>query len=148
MIHLDTMTRIKRFQLTLTHGDKLRWLREWMQKDVPAKLTLSQTADATISILHQLANSKTMAVINKDLLYNEMCTNWAKATALAMGPVLARFVTGEITVRIMDGGKSLVVTRLSDGEEETMDGLQPELLEQMARTAAGLGTTTGSMHAN
>ena len=143
------MAKSKRFQVSLSHVAELKWIREWMERDVPTRLTTSQVLDAVLSIVHRLGNSSRVAVIDKDVLYNEMYAKWAEATAKALGAVLARFVSGEVKVRIMDGGQSLVITRLSDGTTETIEGLHPEAAESMARAAAGLGkNTTGALHVN
>ena len=58
------MARTKRFQLTLQNGSKLSALKDWMERDIPVRLTLSQVADAAIEIVHKVATSTTSRIVH------------------------------------------------------------------------------------
>ena len=124
---LRYMAKSKRVQLTLTHVAELKWIRDWMQRDVPAKLTLSQIVDSTILIVEQLAKSTTSKVFHIPALHAALRSIWLRSTVATVGRVLVGLgvscdvqadADGRLTVTRLDNGQTFSETIVTDAQIE------------------------------
>ena len=140
---MSIMARNKRYQLTLSHGSELRYLRDWMQKDVPAKLTISQACDAAILMLHELATTTTSRLFYLPKLEVVTRRIWMRATVKVLGQVLPHFgLTCDIDLS-PDG--NLTVTRLSDGQSITAEAFTDEQVREAMRSADSSAVSPSSL---
>ena len=134
----------KRLQLTLTHKAELKWLRQWMQKDVPARLTTSQVVDSVIVIVHEWATNTTSRMFHIPKLYAALQDIWMRATVQAVGRVLAGLGI-DCDVKFDPASRQLVVTRLSDGRTVSYEALTDGQIEEAMRAAEPAGRSPSTL---
>ena len=134
----------KRFQLTLTHKAELKWLRNWMARDVPAALTTSQVVDAVILIVHEWATNTTSRLFHIPKLFATLQDSWMRATVQTVEQVLAGFGM-DCDVQVDPQSRRLTVTRLSDGLTVSHEQLTEGQIEEAMRAASSKQASPSSL---
>ena len=127
----------------MTHGDKLRWLRDWMQRDCAAQLTISQACDAAILMLHELANTTTSRLFYLPKLEAVTRRIWMRATVKVLDKVLTRFGM-DCDIDLTPDGK-LTVTRRVDGHTVTEEAFTDEQIGEAMRSADSTEVSPSSL---
>ena len=130
---LRYMAKSKRVQLTLTAVAELKWIKTWMERDIPAKLTLSQVVDSTILIVEQLAKSTTSRVFYLPVLRAALHSIWLRSTVATVGSVLTGLGVSCDVQADKDG--LLTVTRLDTGKTFSETIVTAAQIEEAVRAA-------------
>ena len=128
------MARTKRFQLTLQNGSKLSALKDWMERDIPVRLTLSQVADAAIEIVHKVATSTTSRIVHIPTFERGVQALILRGTVQTTGRIIAGFGM-DVDIKATPDGK-IVATRLADQKTVSDQVFRED--EQQVREAARL----------
>ncbi len=126
------MARTKRFQLTLQNGSKLSALKDWMERDIPVRLTLSQVVDAAIEIAHKVATSTTSRIVHIPTFERGVQALILRGTVQTTGRIIAGFGM-DVDIKATPDGK-IVATRLADQKTVSDQVFRED--EQQVREAA------------
>lgn len=140
------MQTTKRYGFTLRNGDKLKAIRDWMQRAIPGvRLTLSQVTDAAIESMHRVAAGSSMFV-HIPTFEKAIKAMMLRGTIEAAGRLMAGFGMSVDIKATPDG--QIVATRLADGkaiEDQVFGHTQEQQVQQAARLA---DETTGGLRVN